>query len=1194
MKQFSKDLGNVSLAPKGKWSREQEYEKLALVYNACDNLSYIAKINVPSGVDIENREYWQPMNATGYADNNFINLTAENENGTITAYETLEEAVATILPINRRAGATLSFYNLNSDRLDRQAEFELWQFNSTDLANWENRDYWNNVYYNWNVFVGWYIGTDALKNHIKLPTVGQYAYVGSNLNDAVLYQCRTNGIWTNTGTKIRNYISVVVGGNISIGNNGNWFNNGEDTGIPATPAVDERLDNIGLQLQQYTTEIIKLRKNDELIKNDINSNFETINNKVDKIKVDTDNKIDDANNNLQEQITGNHNNIDTLNTKHESLSKTVQGIAVTGGASTATNVTYNKTNSKLNAENAQDAIDELQTNKFDKSSIEDTIGEEQDKVMSQKAVFNTLYNDKIPTDSIKVNQFIAILKLYQNIVPSTENLYKFQVEIDDSGNIKLIRFWNGVDKTHTIFYGNAPANELNYKVFYNSYFTIVLRNLEKLGTKKRSYLIPVNYIRDTGINDTINISYHNTTQTLEVVNYLNTKIDIIESDLDYFDIKNNDNTVYRILGPNYPTLYFKNANIKNIILPFTNKKQKIKYKINNFNDVEYKYWLSNLIVYMNNFSNVIKKIVIRKFEYNDAVGIQTYIYDEEGNTLVAAKYDRVIKEVVDINIKSLNNFNMGINSSLIPKTNKVNNYLLITIDSEDLPYNLKVNNNIETDLRNVNYFPSNVLQQNYYDDNLIEKKGQLLRTDTIIVNQGNIGSLYNQRNYEFKVIGDDSSNVEYKYFSWLDVQTTSGIYDFTGIEKFLKSNYSHHNRSILRLFPSCLGGSTSVTYNGKKLNFPTYIADIMTSENAQFAEYNGYWLLDINCEGVYTEYSKLMQEFGKWLDSTIIDEGKNIKAKDVILYIDFGLLGPWGEGGWYNLQMTTTTEKLVRYVKDFATYVPDIQINIGLSLVNDNKGKYWNRNEFVIQSKEIKNNVGYIGMFIDNYGSALELVFKPNMQVSRYYTMRMLINKYVQRGDFFTGEFAGWQDNSYWGGNDFLNTYNSFLLFKQPYIRIHNMSITTNKGTYSIKKISPQTYYVLNNVLSCVGFRYVLSILHTDKKTNSVNIEWELTNIGLNKCFFNIYELYYRVHNTDDTVIDTKINYDLRTLKPWNDIPLLFAIGNGKYFNTEIPITDKTKDISLIIKDIKDIQSPLYLSNYGRLEDGSYLLWKNN
>ena len=57
-----------------------------------------------------------------------------------------------------------------------------------------------------------------------------------------------------------------------------------------------------------------------------------------------------------QDINSRHN---TLNTKHESLSRTVQGISATGGASTANNVTYNNDSSRLNAENAQDAIDEL-------------------------------------------------------------------------------------------------------------------------------------------------------------------------------------------------------------------------------------------------------------------------------------------------------------------------------------------------------------------------------------------------------------------------------------------------------------------------------------------------------------------------------------------------------------------------------------------------------------------------------------------------------------------------------------------------------------------------------------------------------------------------------------------------------------------------------------------------------------------
>ena len=811
-------------------------------------------------------------------------------------------------------------------------------------------------------------------------------------------------------------------------------------------------------------------------------------------------------------------------------------------------------------------------------------------VMSQKAVFKALYNDKAPTDSVEVNQYIAVLKLrpYTHIVASTEKLYRFQIEVNEGGNISLIRFWNGIDFTYDIFQGSMPAAELNYKTFSNLHFTIVLRNLEKLGTQKRAYLVPVKYVTNSDIDDVITISNKSTETRYDFKNVLkgNLKIDIVESDLDHIRLLSDVEGNFEITGPKYPTLYLKDFHLSSLDFPFTSEEQKIKFTISTFTDAEYKNWLSRLIVSIKNYDTFFHRFTVRKSRnLNNKESCQVSIYDEKNNriyTNAANVGENGLCAVIFWNI----NFSITLNSDLLPLTNWESFY----IDFADVPYELKVDADVEDDLRSVGYFPSNVLQQNYYDDSLTEKKGQLLRTDTIIVNQGNIGSKYNQRNYGFKVVGDDSSNIEYRYFTWVTVQKAQGIYDFSGIKQFLKDNYDHHNRSAMRLFPSCFEKSSSIEYNGKKINFPTYVADIMASENAQFVEYYGYWLLDINCEGVYTEYSKLLQAFGEWLNNTIIDEEKNIKAKDVILYIDFGLLGPWGEGGWYDLQMTTTVKKLTRYVKDFATYVPDLQINIGISL--SDKEKDFERNEYFIQSKEIKNNAGNIGMFLDNYGASNPMVFKPNIKVSPRYTVRKLIKKYVQRGDFFTGEFASWQGNEYWGGNNFLNTYNSFVLFKQPYIRMQNMTVTTKKGSYSIKKISPQTYYVLNNVLSCVGFRYVMSVLNTKVGATYVNIEWELTNIGLNKCFFNIYELYYRVHNTDGTLIDTKIDYDLRTLKPWNDIPLLFAIGNGKYFSTEIPITDKTKDVSIIVKDVKGIQSPLYLSNYGRQEDGSYLLWE--
>ena len=104
-----------------------------------------------------------------------------------------------------------------------------------------------------------------------------------------------------------------------------------------------------------------------------------------------------------QDINSRHN---TLNTKHESLSRTVQGITVTGGASTANNVTYNNDISGLNAENAQDAIDELQASKIDKTSILQKSGESEDKVMSQKAVstkLNDLANSKVNSNESNVS-----------------------------------------------------------------------------------------------------------------------------------------------------------------------------------------------------------------------------------------------------------------------------------------------------------------------------------------------------------------------------------------------------------------------------------------------------------------------------------------------------------------------------------------------------------------------------------------------------------------------------------------------------------------------------------------------------------------------------------------------------------------------------------------------------------------------
>lgn len=241
MKEHIKNLGKVVMTPKGAWSIEKEYEILDIVYDSITDHAYISKQEVPSGVDLSDSRYWMPLNVSGYSDSNVIALNSFNKDGEIQSY-TLEEAIKAIKDVGRKSGAILIFYNDNVNRLDIAAGcWEIWQFNSINVYDWENLDAWINIYYNYNKFVGWYAAENILNKEISNPDVGCYAFVGNIYNEAFVYRCDVKNRWIKTNQKAQHYIKVVFGDNIIIGENGNWWQNGIDTNIPVSVKGDNGL-----------------------------------------------------------------------------------------------------------------------------------------------------------------------------------------------------------------------------------------------------------------------------------------------------------------------------------------------------------------------------------------------------------------------------------------------------------------------------------------------------------------------------------------------------------------------------------------------------------------------------------------------------------------------------------------------------------------------------------------------------------------------------------------------------------------------------------------------------------------------------------------------------------------------------------------------------------------------------------------
>lgn len=197
MKPAYKNLGKVCLTPNGFWDRKKSYERISMVTDKFTGTSYISKKDVPVGVSINNQEYWQPVGSGGYRDNNIIIISDVDTKGNLITY-TLQEAINTIHSDDRRPGLILGFYGLNTQEVDNKNAWYLYQFNSDTIDDWNKLSCWESIYDNVNKFKGYFPNNKLLLKQFPLPTIGDFAFVGDDLENAVIYLCIELGQWKET------------------------------------------------------------------------------------------------------------------------------------------------------------------------------------------------------------------------------------------------------------------------------------------------------------------------------------------------------------------------------------------------------------------------------------------------------------------------------------------------------------------------------------------------------------------------------------------------------------------------------------------------------------------------------------------------------------------------------------------------------------------------------------------------------------------------------------------------------------------------------------------------------------------------------------------------------------------------------------------------------------------------------------
>lgn len=185
--------------------------------------------------------------------------------------------------------------------------------------------------------------------------------------------------------------------------------------IKDSSVTNEKVADDTLGIEKFDPELRKTIQAATGLPDDLSQMIQDVDKSVKQLhEKDTDlqSQIDDK----QQQITSNDEDISLLQTRSTQMEKAIKSISASGGASLASAVTYDNTESGLDSVTAQGAIDELANKKFDKENIAQEFGESEDKVVSQFA---------LPFREIESPEFL-------HCIVDAEDHFIFGVQLDGS------------------------------------------------------------------------------------------------------------------------------------------------------------------------------------------------------------------------------------------------------------------------------------------------------------------------------------------------------------------------------------------------------------------------------------------------------------------------------------------------------------------------------------------------------------------------------------------------------------------------------------------------------------------------------------------------------------------------------------------------------------------------------------------
>lgn len=442
----------------------------------------------------------------------------------------------------------------------------------------------------------------------------------------------------------------------------------------------------------------------------------------------------------------------------------------------------------------------------------------------------------------------------------------------------------------------------------------------------------------------------------------------------------------------------------------------------------------------------------------------------------------------------------------------------------------------------------------------------------------------------------------YYRFDWYRLESIENEYQFDEvIEPLMIDAYKKHARVVFGLACNCGSSSVAQKINGKAVAVPLYLFDeIQKSDHPMFEDeqFGAAYVPDYDSPILLERHRELLKAFAVWIEKPL--NGSTIKRKDLIFGIETRYFGYWGEGATRDLYYPKT-DLFNQYLDSYNDCFPDILLIGSIQhSVHLPKESSYNSNpkfgRFVLSMQHcskmlnMQNRKGHWGYFIDSwqYNSdqydlcSNRVLYDEDGQAT---SLALFLRDNIYGSCYLTGEFDFFGKT---GDEPYGGLYQQFTTRGLSGISINGVRAAING--VRMTSIPDSVYTNIRECLSMAGYRLVLNPnVKITKRWLRNYVTINLTNIGVSSVFSDYYKMRFFVKDSSGKIVyDTFSDFDLRKVAAHSERPLLYNMSDG--INLTQYVGRKRGKLYLKIIDIKGIELPMTLSNYGRLSDGSYYL----